>query len=81
MKNQWALQRQILGRYRDLGIAGHLPSFGGYAPWALAVAQNATQRIARGTKAASDTAWIDGRDPLYTAVRSPTPARHARFDT
>eukprot|EP00035_Acanthoeca_spectabilis_P021929 m.440986 g.440986 ORF g.440986 m.440986 type:complete len:917 (-) comp18600_c0_seq1:173-2923(-) len=68
MKSQWALQKQILARYRELGIAGHLPSFGGYAPWALAVAQNATNRIARGVGAATDTAWIDGRDPLYTAV-------------
>jgi alpha-N-acetylglucosaminidase len=40
MKGQWALQRRILARYRQLGIAGHLPAFGGYAPWALAVAQN-----------------------------------------
>jgi hypothetical protein len=68
MKNQWSLQKQILSRYRSLGIVGHLPAFGGYAPWAVAVAQNATHRIARGTKAATDTAWIDGRDPLYTSI-------------
>ena len=68
MKAQWTLQRKILARYRELGIVGHLPAFGGYAPWALAVAQNATHRIARGVNAASDTAWIDGRDELYTAV-------------
>ena len=68
MKGQWSLQRLILARYRELGIVGHLPAFGGYAPWALAVAQNATGRIARGKAAAIDTAWIDGRDPLYTAV-------------
>ena len=68
MQNQWALQRQILARYRELGIAGHLPAFGGYAPWALAVNQDATHRIARGVGAAKDTAWIDGRDELYTAV-------------
>ena len=66
--DQWALQKQILARYRSLGIAGHLPAFGGYAPWALAVAQNATHRIAQGKGAAADTAWIDGRDELYTAV-------------
>ena len=28
--------------YRDLGILGHLPAFGGWAPWALAVKQNDT---------------------------------------
>eukprot|EP01052_Picozoa_sp_SAG31_P001182 SAG31_NODE_39_length_31377_cov_5.971482_13_plen_284_part_00 len=27
MKAQWALARQILGRYRELGIAGHQPAF------------------------------------------------------
>jgi hypothetical protein len=48
MKGQWSLQRQILARYRALGIVGHLPAFGGYAPWALAVAQNATNRVAQG---------------------------------
>ena len=70
MRGQWSLQRQILARYRELGIAGHLPSFGGWAPWELAVAQNATkaETIAQGKGAAADTAWIDGRDPLYTAV-------------
>jgi hypothetical protein len=62
-------QKQILARYRSLGIAGHLPAFGGYAPWAVAVAQNATGRIAQGKGAAVDTAWIDGRDPLYTVGR------------
>jgi hypothetical protein len=68
MKNQWSLQKQILARYRSLGIVGHLPAFGGYAPWAVAVAQNATNRIARGKGSAVDTAWIDGRDPLYTSI-------------
>ncbi len=70
MRGQWSLQRQILARYRELGIAGHLPSFGGWAPWELAVVQNATKAktVAQGKGTAADTAWIDGRDPLYTAV-------------
>lgn len=68
MRGQWLLQKQILARYRELGIAGHLPSFGGYAPWALAIKQNATDRIARGKGPATDTAWVDGRDPLFTKV-------------
>ena len=67
MRGQWSLQRRILARYRELGIAGHLPAFGGWAPWELTFAQTATG-IAQGKGAASDTAWIDGRDPLYTAV-------------
>jgi hypothetical protein len=71
MKGQWTLQKQILERYRDLGIAGHQPAFGGYAPWALAVAQNDTGKngATRGLAGKDwDTAWIDGRDPLYTRV-------------
>ena len=75
MKGQWALAKQILARYRQLGIAGHLPAFAGYAPWALAVRQNDTQKddqhpypSTRGTQGAVDTAWIDGRDMLFTRV-------------
>ena len=45
MKGQWSLQRQILARYRELGIAGHLPAFGGWAPWALAVVQVVQKRL------------------------------------
>ena len=64
MQSQWALQRQILARYRELGIKGHLPGFQGNAPWALAVAQNDTANATR----AGDTAWVDGRDPLFTRI-------------
>jgi hypothetical protein len=64
MQSQWALQRQILQRFRDLGIMGHLPAFQGNAPWALAVAQGDTENATR----AGDTAWIDARDPLFTKV-------------
>ena len=62
-------------RYRALGIAGHQPAFAGYAPWALAVRQNDTKVTAsspypatRGTGGAVDTAWVDGRDALFTRV-------------
>lgn len=71
MKSQWSLQKQILARYRELGIAGHLPAFGGFAPWALAVAQHDDGQggATRGKFGKDwDTAWIDGRDPLYTRV-------------
>jgi hypothetical protein len=68
MKSQWALQKQILARYRELGIAGHQPAFGGFAPWALAEKQNDTHRATPGlpkTEAGKrsprpdDTAWLD----------------------
>ena len=76
MKGQWTLAQKILNRYRDLGIAGHLPAFAGYAPWALAIRQNDTKKVngshpypaTRGRAGAIDTAWIDGRDPLFTKV-------------
>ena len=35
MKGQWALQKQILGRYRELGIVGQLPAFQGNVPVGL----------------------------------------------
>ena len=75
MRGQWALQKQVLARYRELGILGHLPAFGGWAPWALAVKEHDTNP--RGNHATRgvchpykdcDTAWIDGRDPLFTRV-------------
>eukprot|EP01050_Picozoa_sp_SAG11_P015663 SAG11_NODE_2056_length_3877_cov_2.744574_1_plen_187_part_10 len=74
MKNQWALQRQILQRYRELGILGHLPAFGGWAPWELAVKANDSSpdrtHATRGVcpEKDCDTAWLDGRDPLFTKV-------------
>jgi hypothetical protein len=75
MKGQWTLAKQILTRYRELAIAGHQPAFAGYAPWALAVRQNDTRKdsrhpfpATRGTEGAVDTAWIDGRDALFTRV-------------
>ena len=61
-----------MARYRELGIVGHLPAFGGYAPWDLGqvspdeARSGATRGICPNKDC--DTAWIDGRDPLYTEV-------------
>ena len=73
MQAQWSLQKQIMARYRELGIVGHLPAFGGYAPWALAVNFNQTRPGSGATRGICpnkdcDTAWIDGRDQLYSDV-------------
>ncbi len=73
MQSQWTLQKQIMARYRELGIVGHLPAFGGYAPWDLAVKFHQTKPGSGATRGICpnkdcDTAWIDGRDPLYTEV-------------
>ena len=50
---------------RELGILGHLPAFGGYAPWALAEKNNQTKPGSGATRGKRghdyDTAWIDGR--------------------
>ena len=72
MQSQWELQKLIMARYRSLGIVGHLPAFGGFAPWALAVAQNDSKPHSGASRGKIgkdyDTAWIDGRDPLFTRV-------------
>ena len=72
MKGQWELQKRIMARYRELGIVGHLPAFGGYAPWALAVKEHDAGGDSGATRGKPgkdwDTAWIDGRDPLFTRV-------------
>ena len=62
---------KLQARYRELGILGHQPAFQGNAPWALAVLHNDTAAEGGGStrgkpKKDFDTAWIDGRDPLYT---------------
>ena len=36
MQAQWNLQKQILARYRSLGIVSQLPAFQGNVPWSLA---------------------------------------------
>ena len=35
MKGQWELQKQILGRYRQLGIVGQPPAFQGNMPFGI----------------------------------------------
>jgi len=64
MKGQWALQRQILARERELGIVGALPAFQGVVPWPLA----AVLKDANITKQAPfygpvATGWLDAADP------------------
>lgn len=63
MKNQWALQRQIVGRYRELGIVGQLPAFQGNVPVGLQALRKDANISARGA-----TGWVDVLDPLFTEV-------------
>ena len=73
MQSQWALQKQIMARYRELGIVGHLPAFGGYAPWDLAVKNHQVSNTTRASISAGRCVphrWLCCR-------RSPAPARRA----
>eukprot|EP00929_Paragymnodinium_shiwhaense_P005980 TRINITY_DN10875_c0_g1_i1.p1 TRINITY_DN10875_c0_g1~~TRINITY_DN10875_c0_g1_i1.p1 ORF type:complete len:829 (-),score=178.72 TRINITY_DN10875_c0_g1_i1:88-2508(-) len=63
MKEQWELQKQILARYRALGIVGQLPGFQGNVPASLkAIAQDSNMTIQ------GATGWIDALDPLFQKV-------------
>ncbi|CAK0830816.1 unnamed protein product, partial [Prorocentrum cordatum] len=63
MKGQWLLQKQILARYRELGIVGQLPGFQGNVPVGLkAVLSDAN------ITAAGATGWMDSVDPAYAEV-------------
>jgi hypothetical protein len=63
MKGQWSLNRQILARYRSLGIVGELPGFQGNVPWKMASAQNDTNMTQGG-----DTGWMYSTDPLFGKI-------------
>lgn len=63
MKAQWELQKQILSRYRSLGIVGQLPGFQGNVPWPLAAILNDTKITKQG-----DTGWMDSLDPEFGKI-------------
>eukprot|EP00756_Hemistasia_phaeocysticola_P064325 Hpha_TRINITY_DN7710_c0_g1::TRINITY_DN7710_c0_g1_i1::g.85521::m.85521/K01205/NAGLU; alpha-N-acetylglucosaminidase len=63
MKDQWDLQRQILQRYRSLGIVAQLPGFQGNVPVALKD-KLGDKNI---TKAGA-TGWMDSLDPVYAKI-------------
>lgn len=63
MQSQWVLQRQILRRYRELGIVGQLPGFQGNVPAGLKAVLNDSNMTVRGA-----TAWMNSVDPHYQQV-------------
>eukprot|EP01065_Artemidia_motanka_P029639 TRINITY_DN35724_c0_g1_i1.p1 TRINITY_DN35724_c0_g1~~TRINITY_DN35724_c0_g1_i1.p1 ORF type:complete len:846 (+),score=277.66 TRINITY_DN35724_c0_g1_i1:58-2595(+) len=63
MKDQWNLQRQILARYRSLGIVAQLPGFQGNVPIAL----KDKLHDANITRQAG-TGWMDSLDPKYGEI-------------
>lgn len=63
MQSQWDLQRQILTRYRSLGIVSQLPGFQGNVPWALAALKGDSNITQQG-----DTGWMYSTDPLFATI-------------
>ena len=63
MKSQWSLQKQILGRYRQLGIVGQLPAFQGNMPIGIKALKQDANISVQGA-----TGWLDSLDPLYAEV-------------
>jgi alpha-N-acetylglucosaminidase len=63
------LQRQILGRMRELGMSPILPAFGGYVPKAFAL-KNPKAKIYRMRSGAGfhETYWLDPGDPLFAQL-------------
>lgn len=64
-----ALQVQILGRMRSLGMTPILPAFGGYVPKAFAQ-KNPKARIyrMRPWEGFHETYWLDPADPLFAKI-------------
>ena len=63
MKQQWNLQKQILSRYRALGITGQLPGFQGNVPIQIKEIFNDANITQQG-----DTGWMDSLDPLFQKI-------------
>eukprot|EP00759_Apiculatamorpha_spiralis_P034366 PhF_6_TR35416/c0_g1_i2/m.51550/K01205/NAGLU; alpha-N-acetylglucosaminidase len=63
MQSQWALQRQILNRYRSLGIVSQLPGFQGNVPWKMSQTQSDHNMTQQG-----DTGWMYSTDPLFSRI-------------
>lgn len=63
MKAQFELQKQILQRYRSLGIVGQLPGFQGNVPVELRELKGDHNITKQG-----DTGWMDSLDPLFGEI-------------
>ena len=64
MKSQWALQKQILARYRSLGIVGQLPGFQGNVP----IGMKTKLKDSNMTDNKKGTAWMDSLDPNFGKI-------------
>lgn len=63
MKSQWEMQKQILARYRSLGIVGQLPGFQGNVPVQLKDILKDNNITKQG-----DTGWMDSLDPNFNKI-------------
>jgi alpha-N-acetylglucosaminidase len=63
MKAQWNLQKQILGRERELGIVGQLPGFQGNVPIQIKTLLKDSNITKQG-----DTGWMDSLDPTFLKI-------------
>ncbi|WP_121119591.1 alpha-N-acetylglucosaminidase [Croceibacterium ferulae] len=63
------LQKQILGRMRELGMSPVLPAFSGYVPKAFAL-KHPEARIyrMRAWEGFTETYWLDPSDPLFAQL-------------
>lgn len=67
MTAQWALQKQILARMRELGIVSVLPAFQGNVPQVLKSLFPAANITLQGT-GRHWAAWLDSLDPLFGKI-------------
>jgi hypothetical protein len=63
MADQWNLQKQILSRYRSLGIVSQLPAFQGNVPVSLRKIYSDLNITQQG-----DTGWMNSADPLFGKI-------------
>jgi hypothetical protein len=63
MQNQWQLQKQILARYRSLGIVSQLPAFQGNVPIQLKTLTGDSNITQQGM-----TGWMNSVDPLFGKI-------------
>ena len=68
MTAQWALQKKILQRYRDLGMIPILPAFQGNVPPLMAFELFPTANISVQGGGRHFAAWLDGTDPLFGRI-------------
>eukprot|EP01062_Namystynia_karyoxenos_P066106 TRINITY_DN60117_c0_g1_i1.p1 TRINITY_DN60117_c0_g1~~TRINITY_DN60117_c0_g1_i1.p1 ORF type:complete len:832 (+),score=210.95 TRINITY_DN60117_c0_g1_i1:97-2496(+) len=64
---QWALQRQVLGALREVGIVPVLPAFQGNVPPAIASLYPTANISVQGT-GRHHAAWLDATDPLFQRI-------------